>query len=68
MHDQPASVENSDAYKSAPSRRNVPDATRTVSILRHYDKAITGLLLCVYAWLLRFVTRWGGPGGIEACP
>jgi len=24
---------------------------------------------CVlYAWLLRFVTRWGGPGGIEAYP
>jgi len=22
----------------------------------------------LYAWLLRFVTRWGGPGGIEAYP
>jgi len=31
------------------------------------DSFLYGVLLCVVC-MCRFVTRWGGPGGIEACP
>ena len=42
-------------------------------VLSHWAH-FTVIHLCIvyycvlYAWLLRFVTRWGGPGGIEAYP
>ena len=51
MQDQPVSVVNSDAYKSAPCLRNVPDATHSVSIFCYSEKHVAVILdlvrLCV---------------------
>ena len=39
----------------------------TGSISLCLDSFLYGVLLCVVC-MRKFVTRWGGPGGIEACP
>jgi len=44
MQDQPVSVVNSDAYKSAPCLRNVPDATHSVSIFCYSEKHVAVIL------------------------
>jgi len=44
-------------------------STRHWVISSHGHVVTRIVYYCVlYAWLLRFVTRWGGPGGIEAYP
>jgi len=50
------------------NRRALSVSGHSVSVVKLLELRCIVYYCVSFAWLIRFVTRWGGPGGIEAYP